>query len=115
MAKLLAYQRRPDDRARVPGVDHVIVADLPRLPRITIRRCRSWLCHWLVVKSYKPDRPSPKSNVAKMVVASLACVSPVQPTRFSGSTRGACTSVAFTRTGPASSSAASRLRISAMA
>ena len=65
---------------------------------MTIRRRRSWLCHWLSVKSYSPDAP-PKSMVAKVVAASLGVSSPVQPVRLSGSTRGAVKRVAETKLG----------------
>ena len=71
----------------------------PWLPRTSSRRNRSWLCHWLSVKSYTPERPSPKSRVAMVVVAGAGCASSVHPSRSSGCTSGAVVRVACTRTG----------------
>ena len=65
------------------------------------------------MKSYTPERPSPKSRVAIVVVVGCASSSSVQPVRLNGLTSGAVNRVARTETGPRP--AASRPRISATA
>ena len=80
------------------------------MPRTVRRRNRSWLRVCCSVKSYTPERPSPKSRVAIVVVVGCGSSSSVQPVRLSGLTNGAVNRLARTETGPRP--APSRPRIS---
>ena len=80
------------------------------MPRTVRRRNRNWLRVCCSVKSYTPERPSPKSRVAIVVVVGCGSSSSVQPVRLSGLTNGAVNRLARTETGPRP--APSRPRIS---
>ena len=76
----------------------------------TDQQTRNWLRVCCSVKSYTPERPSPKSRVAIVVVVGCGSSSSVQPVRLSGLTNGALNRLARTETGPRP--APSRPRIS---
>src|SRR5256714_7600555 len=106
-------RRTSGDRTMVRGATSRTTSSSrssPCVPRTRIRRNRSWLCHWLPVKSYTPDRSPPKSTTAMVVVAGLGSGSSVHPSRVSGSTSGAVVRLARTVTGPRPASSRPRMR-----
>src|SRR3954466_184143 len=74
-----------------------------------MRRLRSGFHHWLSVKSYTPDRPSPKSSVAIVVPNGSGAADPDHPAGDNGLARGASKRDARTVTGSKPAPSMSRI------